>query len=102
MIFDGNDLIAVVVAPLVLIAVGFMLRFTETGVALRASAERSDRALMLGIPVRRLEVLVWTVATMMSFTSVLLDRRGVRPSVRARRRARLRAARRSRRSCSGG
>ena len=72
MIFDGNDLIAVVVAPLVLLAVGFMLRFTETGVALRASAERSDHALMLGIPVRRLEVLVWTVATMMSFTSVLL------------------------------
>jgi len=71
-IFDGNDLIAVVVAPLVLLAVGFMLHFTETGVALRASAERSDRALMLGIPVRRLEVLVWTVATMMSFTSVLL------------------------------
>ena len=33
------------------------------GVAVRASAERADRAATLGIPVRRLHTIVWTVAT---------------------------------------
>lgn len=70
--FDANDLIAVVVAPVLLVAVASLLRFTDTGVAIRAAADRSDRAAMLGIPVRRLEAQVWTLATVLSFCSVVL------------------------------
>src|SRR5690606_31113630 len=71
-VFDGNDLIAVVAAPTILIAVALALRLTDTGVAVRAAAERSDRAAGLGIPVRRLEAQVWTMAAVLSFWSVAL------------------------------
>lgn len=71
-VFDANDLIAAVVAPLILVAVASVLRLTDTGVAVRAAAERSDRAAMLGVPVRRLEARVWTLAGVLSFCSVAL------------------------------
>ncbi|UDY35761.1 ABC transporter permease [Dermatobacter hominis] len=71
-VFDANDLIAVVVAPLLLFAVAAVLRLTDTGIAVRASAERVERAAVLGIPVRRLEAQVWTLASVLSFCSVAL------------------------------
>ena len=42
--FDANDLIALVVAPLLIVAVAVLLRLTDTGTAVRAAADRSDRA----------------------------------------------------------
>lgn len=71
-VFDANDLIAAVVSVVLLALVALLLRFTDTGVAVRAAADRSDRAAMLGIPVRRLEAQVWTLATVLSFCSVML------------------------------
>ncbi len=53
--FNANDLLAVVIAPVLLVAVALLLRRTDTGVAVRAAAERLDRAATLGVPVRRLE-----------------------------------------------
>lgn len=70
--FDANDLIALVVAPLMIAALALFLRATETGTAVRAAADRSDRAALLGIPVRRLEAQVWTLAAVLSFVSVML------------------------------
>jgi branched-chain amino acid transport system permease protein len=70
--FDANDLIALVVAPLMIAALAFFLRVTDTGTAVRAAADRPDRASLLGIPVRRLEAQVWTVAAVLSFVSVIL------------------------------
>jgi branched-chain amino acid transport system permease protein len=70
--FNANDLIAVLVAPVLLGAVALMLRRTDTGVAVRAAAERIDRAATLGVPVRRLETRVWVLATLLSFASVTL------------------------------
>ena len=71
-IFDANDLLAVVVAPLLMVGLAFLLRATDTGVAVRASADRVERAALLGVPVHRLEVQVWTLATVLSFASVML------------------------------
>ncbi len=71
-VFDGNDLIALVVAPTLMLGLWVLLRFTDTGVAVRASADRAERAALLGIPVRRLELQVWTLATVLSFASVVL------------------------------
>jgi len=71
-VFDANDLIALIVAPVLLVAVALLLRLTDTGTAVRAAADRSDRAALLGIPVRRLEAQVWTLATVLSFCSVVL------------------------------
>ncbi len=71
-VFDANDLIALIVAPVLLVAVSLLLRLTDTGTAVRAAADRTDRASLLGIPVRRLEAQVWTMATVLSFCSVVL------------------------------
>lgn len=70
--FDANDLVALVVAPILIAAVAAFLRLTPTGVAVRAAADDVDRASMLGIPVRRIEGQVWVMATVLSFVSVIL------------------------------
>ena len=72
-VFDANDLIAAVVAPTVMVALWAMLRFTNTGVALRASAANHQRASMLGIAVLRLQTEVWAGAAAMSFLAVFLQ-----------------------------
>ncbi|MEZ5180188.1 MAG: hypothetical protein R2746_18395 [Acidimicrobiales bacterium] len=63
---------AVIVAPLLLLALALFLRGTDLGVAVRASAERLDRAALLGVPVRRLQTLVWAVAATLSFVGLFL------------------------------
>ena len=70
--FTGNHLIALVVAPLAIIAVAIFLKSTNIGIAVRASAERSDRANMLGVPVKRIQTLVWGLAALLSFIGVFL------------------------------
>lgn len=70
--FDANDLIALIVAPVIIAALAFFLRVTDTGTAVRAAADLPDRASLLGIPVRRLEAQVWTIAALLSFVSVCL------------------------------
>lgn len=71
-IFSADHLVALIVAPLALIAVGVMLRSTSIGIAIRASAERADRAALLGVPVKRLQTIVWAVAATLSFIGVFL------------------------------
>jgi branched-chain amino acid transport system permease protein len=72
-IFRGSEILAMVVAPLVLLGLVLFLRGTDVGVALRASADRSDRAALLGIPVRRLQTLVWGLAAALSFAGLFLQ-----------------------------
>jgi branched-chain amino acid transport system permease protein len=72
-VFHGADILAMVVAPLLLVGLSLFLRGTDLGVAVRASAERSDRAAGLGIPVRRLGTLVWAVASALSFVGIFLQ-----------------------------
>lgn len=68
----SNDFIALAVAPAVMLGVALFLSRTRTGVAVRAAAERSDRANMLGIPVARLSTVVWAVAAGLSFVALFL------------------------------
>lgn len=70
--FDANDLVALIIAPLLIVGLAAFLRLTDTGAAVRASADRPDRATTLGIPVRRLEAQIWTLAALLSFVSVCL------------------------------
>jgi branched-chain amino acid transport system permease protein len=70
--FTGNDVIAVFAVIVSLVAVGAFLRFTSIGIAVRASAESADRALLLGVPVRRVRTTVWTVASVLAFVSMFL------------------------------
>jgi branched-chain amino acid transport system permease protein len=71
-IFRANSLIALVVAPTVMVLLALFLRATRVGIAIRASADRSDRAALLGIPVKRLQTLVWAVAGLLAFTATFM------------------------------
>ncbi|HXA27956.1 MAG TPA: ABC transporter permease [Candidatus Angelobacter sp.] len=71
-LFSGDYVVAMVVAPIVLGGLTWFLRATHYGVAIRAAADNGDRARLLGIPVRRLSTIIWTIAGVLSALAVLL------------------------------
>jgi branched-chain amino acid transport system permease protein len=71
-IFHAESVLALVIAPLALVAVALFLRYTAIGMAVRASAERGDRASLLGIPVKALQTFVWALAALLSFIGLFL------------------------------
>jgi ABC-type branched-subunit amino acid transport system ATPase component/ABC-type branched-subunit amino acid transport system permease subunit len=75
-IFNANDILPLVLAPLLIAAVALFLQRSDVGVAIRASADSTDRAALLGIPVQRLQTLVWTLAAGLAFVTVFM-RNGV-------------------------
>jgi branched-chain amino acid transport system permease protein len=70
--FTGDYLVAWVLGPLTMLAVALFLRFSNVGVAVRAAADRADRASLLGIPVGRLHTFVWAIAGVLSFVALYL------------------------------
>lgn len=58
----GDHVLMLAAAPVVLVGLGWFLLRTDAGRAVRAAAENEDRALLLGVPVRQLQTLVWAVA----------------------------------------
>lgn len=71
-VFGGNDIIAMVVVPVCIVALAWFLQRTQVGVAIRASATSSERAQLLGIPVLRLQTLVWAAAGLLAFVATFL------------------------------
>jgi len=71
-IFRGNSVIAFVVTPLLVLGLIVFLRGTKLGIAIRASADRADRAALLGVPVKRLQTLVWAVAALLAFAATFM------------------------------
>jgi branched-chain amino acid transport system permease protein len=71
-VFRGNEVLAMIAVPLVIGALTFLLRYTNIGIAIRASAEGADRAALLGVPVKRIQTIVWVVATVLGFVSIFL------------------------------
>ena len=55
-----------------LVALAPFFRFSAVGVAVRATAENADRASLLGIPVRRLQSVVWGLAALLAFIAIFL------------------------------
>ena len=70
--FTGGHLLIALVVPSVCVGLAVFLRRSRFGIAVRASAESADRASLLGIPVRRLNTLVWVLAAGLSGLAVLL------------------------------
>jgi branched-chain amino acid transport system permease protein len=70
--FFGNDVVTLVTVPMILLSLVAFFRLTSIGVALRASAESADRASLLGIPVRRLQSVVWGLAGFLAFAAMFL------------------------------
>ncbi|MGO9913002.1 MAG: ABC transporter permease subunit [Acidimicrobiales bacterium] len=72
-VFHANDVIGVIAGVAGLVAVSVWLRVSDFGVATRATADRRDRAAMLGIPVNKLQTLTWVVAALLSFVAVFMQ-----------------------------
>jgi len=70
--FDGDYVVALIVVPVVLLGLVWFFRYTSYGVAIRASADNGDRAMLLGVPVRRLSTVVWTMTGVLSALAALL------------------------------
>ena len=70
--FHVEHLLAWFLAPTILAVVGFVLLRTRFGAAVRAAADRPERAAMLGIPVDRVQGVVWAGAALLSFVGVFL------------------------------
>lgn len=71
-VFNANDMIAVVVAPIALMLLAVFLRRSNFGVAIRASADSADNAALLGVPVKRLQTVVWSIASLLAFVAIFL------------------------------
>jgi len=72
LVLTGNDLLIVALVPAVLAALTWFLLRTDEGRAVRAIAENTERALLLGIPVRRLSTLVWAMVGGLAALTVVL------------------------------
>ena len=72
-LFNGNDLLIAIVVPVVLVALGWFLLRTDAGIAVRSVADNSDRARLLGIPVKRLSTLVWIIAGVIAALTTTLS-----------------------------
>jgi ABC-type branched-subunit amino acid transport system ATPase component/ABC-type branched-subunit amino acid transport system permease subunit len=71
-VLSGDYLAIIAIAAAVSIGLGLFFRVTRTGLGVRASADNADRAQLLGIPVRRMVILVWMIAGLLSAASAFL------------------------------
>ncbi|MGQ0824148.1 MAG: ABC transporter permease [Actinomycetota bacterium] len=71
-IFHENDLIVMIAVPFILAGLTAFLRYSRVGIAIRATAERSDRAASLGVPTGRIQTSVWVITTILAFVTVFL------------------------------
>ena len=69
-LFTGDHVVTVVAVLLLATALGAFFRYTNVGMAVRASAENAERAALMGIPVRRVRTIVWVIAALLSGVGV--------------------------------
>ena len=68
--FRGDHFAPLIVVGALVMALGAFFKFTDIGIAVRASAENGERASLLGIPVKRVSTIVWMLAATMSAVGV--------------------------------
>ena len=61
-LFTGDHVFAVVASITALVGLGLFLRYSRAGTAIRALAENSERAALLGIGTGTLSTIVWAIA----------------------------------------
>jgi branched-chain amino acid transport system permease protein len=79
LVFNGNDVAAMAAVPLCAAALWTLLSRTDTGLVIRAAADSRERALLLGLPVRRSSRVVWLVASGLSAVGAILSAPIVQP-----------------------
>jgi branched-chain amino acid transport system permease protein len=70
--FYTYDVLAVIAVPVAVALLAILLRGSNIGLAARAIADRGERAGMLGVPVGRIQTIVWTVTALLAFVAVFL------------------------------
>lgn len=71
-VFSGNDVIAMIAVVALIAGLTAFFRYTNIGIAVRATAEGAERASLLGVPVKRIETIVWVLATVLATTAIFL------------------------------
>ena len=61
-VFTGDHMVILAAVPPIIIGLAWFMLRTDVGIAVRAAADNADRALLYGIPIRRLSTIVWVVA----------------------------------------
>ena len=69
-VFDADYVAVWIVAPVVMAGIAVFLGGTAVGTAIRAAADSADRAGLLGVPVKRLHTVVWSIATTLAFFGI--------------------------------
>ena len=69
-LFTGDHVVTVVAILVLAAGLAAFFRYTNVGMAVRASAENAERAALMGIPVRRVRTIVWVVAALLSGVGV--------------------------------
>jgi ABC-type branched-subunit amino acid transport system permease subunit len=71
-IFTPAEVLTLIVAPIVAIALALAVRYTSWGLNMRAMSENADSARLSGVWIRRTSTITWTVAGALSaFTAIL-------------------------------
>jgi branched-chain amino acid transport system permease protein len=71
-IFNAADLTTAFVVPVCFVALALFMQRSSFGTAIRGAAERGDRAATLGVPVMRLNTIVWVIASVLAFVAMFL------------------------------
>jgi ABC-type branched-subunit amino acid transport system ATPase component/ABC-type branched-subunit amino acid transport system permease subunit len=71
-VFRGDHVLVMVAVPLLLLALAWFFSSSDIGIAVRAAADSNERALLLGIPVRRLSLITWVIAAGLSGVASIL------------------------------
>lgn len=69
-LFTGDHVVTVMAVLVLATGLAAFFRFTNVGMAVRASAENAERAALMGIPVRRVRTIVWVIAALLSGVGV--------------------------------
>ena len=71
-VFSPGEVMTLIVAPVVALALAAFIRWSPWGLAMRAMAENADSARLSGVWVRRTSTMTWALAGVLSaFTAIL-------------------------------
>ena len=72
-VFTGDHFVMAAATLAALVGMAVFFRFTEVGIAVRATAENADRAQLLGVNTRTLATLVWGIAGILGGVAAVLQ-----------------------------
>lgn len=72
-VFSGNDIVAFAGTVIIVGVLALFMRRSKYGLAIRAASENGERAALLGVPVPRLDTIIWVVAAVLSTVAILLQ-----------------------------